>query len=382
MARKRRGRGEGSVYQRKDGVWIASLSLGYDADGKRQRLVAGGQTKGEALAKLDEIKNRANQGLLTDAGNLTVAQFLQQWIDDIQATVSRGTLTGYQQHVHNLIAPRIGAVRLAKLNALHVQGMYQALAQGGYSTAMQRKAGISLRAAVSWAVRMGLVQDNAVKRVKMPAHSRQEVKGLEPDQVAAFLKAAKEDRLYAIYVLALDSGCRQGELLGLLWGDINFERGTVTITRALEEVGGELALKEPKTARSRRTIALSAFTLAALQEHRKAMLAEGSYGPDRPVFCGVRNRSWLRKSDIYRHSFAPLLQRAGLKFRFHDMRHACASFLLMAGTDIKTVQERLGHSTAVMTLTTYSHVLEGAQAQAAEKLGAILAHASGASQVG
>jgi integrase len=102
------------------------------------------------------------------------------------------------------------------------------------------------------------------------------------------------------------------------------------------------------------------------------MLAEGSYATEKPVFCGSRNKGWLRKSDVYRHSFAPTLKRAGLKFRFHDLRHACASLLLAVGTDIKTVQERLGHSTATMTLNTYSHVMAGAQSQAAAKLNAIL----------
>jgi integrase len=121
---------------------------------------------------------------------------------------------------------------------------------------------------------------------------------------------------------------------------------------------------------------LSAFTLNVLQEHRKAMLAEGNYGPDKPIFCGVRSKTWLRKSDVYRHSFLPILRRAGLSFRFHDLRHACASFLLMAGENYKTVQERLGHSTATMTLNTYSHALEGAQAQAAAKLNNILANAT------
>src|SRR5262249_22055206 len=113
-----------------------------------------------------------------------------------------------------------------------------------------------------------------------------------------------------------------------------------------------------------------------LADHRKAMVAEGSYGPDKPIFCGVRNKTWLRKSDVYRHSFLPIMKRAGLRFRFHDLRHACASFLLMAGENYKTVQERLGHSTATMTLNTYSHVLEGAQAQAAAKLNSILVNAA------
>jgi integrase len=261
------------------------------------------------------------------------------------------------------------------LNSLHVQGLFRALAGDGKSTAMQRNAGITLRVALSWAVRMGLTHDNPVKRVKFPAHVKREVKALEPEEVATFLEAAEKDRLHALYPLALDSGCRQGELLGLVWADLDFNRGTVSVSRSLEEVGGRLAIKEPKTVKSRRTIAVSQFTLSTLQEHRKAMLAEGSYAPDRPVFCGSRSKSWLRKSDVYRHSFLPIVKRANLKFRFHDLRHACASFLLMGGTDVKTVQERLGHSTPIMTLNCYSHLLAGAQAQAAAKLGAILSGA-------
>jgi integrase len=150
----------------------------------------------------------------------------------------------------------------------------------------------------------------------------------------------------------------------------------VSITKSLEEVGGTLAVKAPKTERAKRTVTVSQFTLDVLLQHRKAIFAEGNFRPDAPVFCGSRNKTYLRESDVYRHSFSPALKRAGLKFRFHDLRHACASMLLAAGSDVKTVQERLGHSSPIMTLTTYSHCLQGAQAEAAKKLDAILSAAS------
>jgi integrase len=229
---------------------------------------------------------------------------------------------------------------------------------------------------------MGLISDNPAKKAAMPAHRPDEARGLEPGQAAAFLQAARSDRLYSLYVLAVDSGCRQGELLALSWRDIDFDRATVAITKSLEEVGGHQRLKEPKTVRSRRIMTISQVSLDALQEHRRAMLAEGSYGPDRPVFCGPRRGRWYRKSDLYRQSFQPILKRAGLSFKFHTLRHACASFLLTAGTDIKTVQERLGHSTATMTLNTYSHVLSGAQAEAARRLQVILTSATASAAAG
>ena len=241
---------------------------------------------------------------------------------------------------------------------------------------MKRQAGVTLRAALSWAVRMNLAANNPAKLVKMPAHRKAKVKALEPDQIAAFLLAASSDRLSAIYPLAIDSGCRQGELLALTWKDIDFGRGAVSVTKSLEEVEGRLSVKQPKTEKASRTIMLSAFSLDALQTHRKAMLAEGGYRPDGPVFCGPRDKGWIYKSDLYRHSFRPILRAAKLSFRFHDLRHCCATMLLMAGCDIKTVQERLGHSSPVLTLGTYAHVIEGSQGEAAKKLNAILENAS------
>jgi len=372
--RKRRGRGEGSIFQRGDGLWAATISLGYDHNGKHQRKTVYGKTKTEVMEELKKLQMRSGQLASADAGAMTVSQFLRQWLDAIKLSVCKGTHNNYSQHAGKLIIPKLGSIKLAKLNGMHVEGLYRQLADDGLSTDRQRHAGITLRVALSWAVKHRLIPDNPAsgKRSKLPAHIKREIKPLELEQIAAFLQAAREDRLYPMYVLAIDSGCRQGELLGLQWADLDFGQGSLAVSRSLEEVGGELNLKEPKTAKSRRTITLSAFTVAALQEHRKAMLAEGSYGADKPVFCGVRNRTWLRKSDVYRHSFAPVLVKAGLRFRFHDMRHSCASLLLATGCDIKTVSDRLGHASATMTLNTYSHCMAGAQSAAAAKLNLIL----------
>jgi integrase len=149
----------------------------------------------------------------------------------------------------------------------------------------------------------------------------------------------------------------------------------VSVTKSLEEVKGQLRIKEPKREKSRRLIQVSPFTVEALRGHRAAMIEEKSHRADGPVFCGRRSRTWLRKSDIYRHSFEPLLRAAGLDFNFHILWHSCATFLLAAGAGVKEVQERLGHSTAVMTLNTYAHFVPGAQAGAAAKLNTILATA-------
>lgn len=378
MARARRGRGEGGVYQRvSDGLWVGTVSLGFDGSGKRKRRVVYGDTKREALDKLRALQDRAARGTLTDAKGMTVGRFLDEWLTAAKVTVAPGTHATYEQHVRNLLKPYVGGVRLDAFKPLHVQGLYTRLAADKYGAAMQRKAGVTLRVALSWAVTVaGLIPDNPVKRVKMPAHKPAEVQALAPEQLSVFLAAAKADRLYALYVLAVDSGCRQGELLALTWRDLDLDRGTISVIKSLEEVKGQLRIKEPKREKGRRTIHISPFSVDALRRHHAAMKAEESHCPDEPVFCGRRNRTWLRKSDVYRHSFEPTLKAAGVTFKFHTLRHSCATFLLAAGTDVKTVQERLGHSTAVMTLNTYAHVMAGAQASAATKLNAILNAAS------
>jgi len=372
MARARRGRHEGSIYQRQDGRWVGSASLAYTGDGRRKRKVVYGKSKAEVQEKLREVQGLAASGTLPDAKGLTVGRFLDAWLESVKQTVAAGTHTTYEQHVRNLIKPHIGGVRLDGLKPLHVAGLYSRLAADGSGTAMQRKAGVTLRTAISWAVATDLLATNPVKRVKMPAHRPAEVQPLTLEQLTTFLNAARADRLYAVYVLAVDAGCRQGELLALTWRDVDLDLGTVSVTKSLEEVKGQLRIKEPKRQKGRRLIQVSPFTVEALHGHRAAMIEEESYRPDGPVFCGRRSRTWLRKSDIYRHSFQPLLKGTGLEFNFHVLRHSCATFLLAAGSDVKTVQERLGHSTAVMTLNTYAHFMPGAQAGAAAKLDAIL----------
>jgi integrase len=204
------------------------------------------------------------------------------------------------------------------------------------------------------------------------------VRALDPDEVARFRAAAREGRLYALYVLWLDSGAREGELFALTWGDVDWQGGAVRIVRSLEEYKGRLELKDVKTKGSRRRVVLSAFSLDALAEHRKAMLAEGHYRADGPVFCAPAG-GWLRKSNLRRRSFDVTLRRAGLPhFRPYDLRHSTATMLLLSQESPKVVSERLGHSTVRMTLDTYSNTLPGMQERAAAKLDAILRNAPAA----
>jgi integrase len=253
--------------------------------------------------------------------------------------------------------------------------MYTSLAAAGVSADGQKRAGVALGVALQHAVDLHLVPHNVARDVKKPRHQPKEMQAIDPGQVRAFLAEARADRLFALYVFLLDSGAREGEAFGLQWPDLDWERGAASIVRSLEEIDGNLALKENKTRKSRRRVALSPFTMEALAEHRKAMLVEGSYRPDGPVFCDSAG-GWLRKSNFLRRSFRPILKRAGLPaIRPYDLRHSSATLLLLAGEDSKVVAERLGHSSTLLTQNTYQHVLPGMQERAARKLEAIFRQA-------
>src|SRR5205807_7025156 len=193
---------------------------------------------------------------------------------------------------------------------------------------------------------------------------------LAPGQVIRLLEAAKGDRLEALYVLAVTTGLRQGELLGLHWDDIDLAGTALRVRHTLHELNGRLWIGEPKTRRARRQVDLPAIAVVALRNHRERMMIEGH--PDELVFCDTRGGP-LRKSNLVRRSFLPLLKRAGLPtIRFHDLRHTAATLLLAQGVHPKIVQERLGHSQISLTLDTYSHVLPGMGREAASKLDALL----------
>jgi integrase len=185
-------------------------------------------------------------------------------------------------------------------------------------------------------------------------------------QARALLTAASSHRLYALFLLALDTGMRQGELFAQCWEDIDFDAGSVLVQRSLEEINGRHRVKEPKSDKARR-IDVSTFTLNVLQDHRKAMLAEGCYAPDAPVFPATEG-GWLRKPNFQRRVYRPPQKAAGFPaIRFHDLRHTAATLMLLNDVNVKVVNERLGHASIQFTLDTYSHVLPTMQRIAAEK---------------
>ena len=371
MARKPRGRGEGGIFQRADGLWVAVVSLGYGGDGKRRRRTVYGNSKGEVQEKLKALHQEDGR-LPSDARQITVAQFLKTWLESVRLNRQGTTYDRYELLVRRQVVPHLGQHRVHQLTPLHVQQWLGDMERAGESAWSRFHAGVALNTALRAAVKKGLLASNPCAAADMPKMPKCEMRAWDAVQVKRFREESAGERLHALYILAVGTGMRQGEIFGLRWPDIDFAGGSLSVRRTLGEVRGRFQLKEPKTPAARRRIDLPAHVVAELHDHRKRMLAEGQDVRDGLVFCD-NDGGYLRKSNVLRRSFYKILKRAGLpRIRFHDLRHTAASLLLMLGENPKVVQERLGHARVEVTLNIYSHVLPTMQKEAAQKLDRLL----------
>ncbi len=385
MSKRRRGRGEGAVYRRQDGSCCGQLTTGWTSEHKRLRKWVYRKTKAEVLEVLDTLRSDMRNGLPIDPPKMTLVAFLTHWLENsVRVAVRPSWYDRRETLVRLYIAPRLGGVLLRALTPMHIQRLLVELEDEKRSPRQRQLVRGTLHAALGQALKLGLVTRNACAAVAQPRAPRPEMKTWTPAQVTTFLATAQQDRLHALYVLALATGMRQGELLGLAWEDVDLQAKTLSVRRQLTQ---DLALIEPKTAKARRLIALPELAVAALREHRKAMFRAGHLNnPLGLVFVNTAGHP-IRQSNLLRRSFFPLIEQANKRLaaagladqsipviRFHDLRHTCATLLLQQGVHPKIVQERLGHSNISMTLDTYSHVTPTMQQEAAAKLDALFGH--------
>lgn len=372
----RRGKGEGTVRKRPDGRWEARIALGF-SDGKKRFRYLYGKTRREVQEQLVETQHAVQHG--SGPGNAprwTVAQYLTHWLDNVVKTrVKERTWIGYGQEIRRYLIPHLGPVALSQLNPQHVQAMNGRLLER-VSPRTVHHAHTLLKNALNQAVRTGLLMRNVATLVDSPRVPRYEIAPLSLGQVRSLLMAAQGDPFECLYVLAICTGLRQGELFGLRWADINLELGRINVRSSLMLGKGSWQLTEPKSARSRRSVSLPPQAVAALKDHRRRQLedrmAAEQWQEHDLVFCS-RMGTPLWAANMQVRSFKPLLKKAGLPdIRFHDLRHTAASLLLWEGEHPKVVQELLGHSSIALTLDTYSHLIEGMQQSVADKMARIL----------
>jgi integrase len=356
---RRSPRGEGSVYQRADGRWVAQLPL---EDGGRKLLYR--KTEKETLSALRKALNEQERGVLATGPQQTLKTYLTHWLEEVhKPTIRLSTYIKYRKLINTYILPVLGHVRLQKLSPQQVLSLYRQKEKEGLSSKTINAIHGVLHKALDNAVRWNLVSRNVCDLVSPPRIVKPEIQPLTMEQAHKLLKAAHGHRLEVILMLALTTGMRRGELLGLKWGDIDVEKRFLQVRRTLDFYAGYggYVETEPKTAKGRRKIILPDFVVEALKQHRvqqlELRLKVGEEWQEQDyVFTSLKggplNPRYILKL------FDRLLKEAGLPhMRFHDLRHSAATLLLSMGINAKVVQEILGHSNISMTMDVYSHVL-------------------------
>lgn len=381
----------GSIYRRGDG-WTVKVELPRRADGRRHYKYA---TLHGSLKEAERTRAKLVHEVATDAyfepTKLTLAAYLDQWLDAVGDNLAVSTRQRYRQIIDAHIVPKLGHHRLDKLKPVDIQRFYveslrsgRVDGRGPLAPASVRKAHQILRTALQQAVRWQMLRTNPAAAVDPPKVRRPEMTALTAQQTAQLLAVAEGDRLYVPVLVAVSSGLRRGELLGLRWRDLDLETGILTVQQALEtNQDGSVGFKSPKTPRSRRSLPLGPTTVAALRRHRVAQdelrLAAGpSYCDYDLVFAQPGGRAW--RPSAFSVAFGRLVRKSGLPHvRLHDLRHSHASQLLSQGVNVKVVSERLGHSSVAITLDVYAHTVPTMQAQAIEAYDQVLRDAMGAS---
>lgn len=328
----------------------------YTPTGRKGRYIYAA-TRKEAQEKLVAALAERDRGVVVD-DQLSTGEFLQQWLQSMEGSVKRVTWERYRHNVQHHIVPTLGKVKLAKLRPHHVQRLYDEKRRTMSPASVRLIHGV-LSGALRQAVRWQLILTNLADATKRPKQTAMEIKPLTADEAKQLLAAAEGDRHEALYALALSTGARIGELLGLRWADLDFDAGTLRIERTRSASKDGPTFTTPKGGRPR-TIHLTPRALEALRSHRARQNAERLAAlawEDAHLIFTTRTGGVIRPSTITDDSFKPLLERAGLprSVRFHDLRHSTATLLLSNGVDVVSVQRLLGHASAAMTLTVYAH---------------------------
>jgi integrase len=367
----------GYIRQRGRRSWEVSLRVGRDpVSGKYVRVyrtIRGSRKDAErALARL---LHEAATGGLVDPGRVTVGEWLDRWLHDIaKPNVAARTWERYSEIVRLHLKPHLGKIPLHQLRPAHIQRLYAALQEAGKHPRTILHVHRVLHTALRLALKLEVAARNPCDAVSPPKVRPQEIPVVTEAELAQIVRGSEGSRLHIPVLLAALCGLRRGEILALRWSDVDLERGILQVRRSLEKVRVDgqrvVRFKEPKTGKAR-AVALPPLVVEALRRHRKVQLEErlraGPEWKDRDlVVCGPFGEP-LSPSSVSRE-FRRLIQRLGLRGRFHDLRHAHATLAIRLGADIRTVAARLGHSTPTLTLNVYGHELPGAQEELAARV--------------
>jgi len=374
---QRRKNGEGSIRERKDGRWEGRFIAGYSDDTGRpiSRSVMG-RSYDEVAESLKRAISDSNRERCINPERITVADWMSIWFETYsRPAIRESTAASYLSIMQNHIFPNIGEMTLAMLTSLDIQTMYNNVKLSGrvrrsegtpvqsLSSRTIRSIHALLRQCLEQAVKECRIPRNPVDACKLPPKEQSEMKVIPPDKIGKYLRAAAERGVLAMFFLALSSGLRRGELLALLWSDLDTSNSTISVTKQVAGRKGDLVVSTPKTTNSIRTIAIP-------KQAVELLIAEHELHPESPYMFPSPKTGRMYYPDSVGRLHKKILEQAGLsKIRFHDLRHTFATLAIQNGVDIKTLSSMLGHYSAGFTLDTYAHVTRKMQREAAKKVG-------------
>ena len=376
---KRRASGEGNIRKRKDGRWEGRYTAGYDpVTGKRIIKNVLGKTQAEVKAKLKAAIANSQQLDVSKAGSYTVESWIRLWYEVYaEPRLRANTRAYYLNYINSHIVPGIGKIQLDKLTTIQIQRFYNNLQKNGrvqrykhielkdksLSPRVVRGVHTLLHNCLEQAVAERLILVNPAKGCNLPKLEKKEMKILPQEKIGVYLAEAERRGLLPMFYLELTTGLRRGELLALLWTDLDVEARTISVTKQVNRINGELAVSQPKTQNSVRTLAIPQQAVDLLvEEHKKH--------PDNPYMFPSPKTGTMYDPDAFRHIHDKILKAIGAEhIRLHDLRHTFATLSLKNGVDVKTLSSALGHYSAGFTLNTYTHATAQMKREAADMIG-------------
>lgn len=375
MAKHKRKSGEGTIRLRKDGRWEGRVVIGYDEKNLPKTKNVTAKTKAECLEKLEKLKAVGSTAVRKCTPAMTFGEWMDFWYQTYcKNTLKEYTQETYEQRIYKQIIPKIGNVPLNQLNAGTLEKFYAQLKSNGrlvkreiYGTGLANSVIRSIhahcRAALNKAVAEKLIRQNPAIGCKLPPKKSPEVEILTPEEMQKLLYQAQIEGFYEMFTLDLATGLRRGELLALQWKDIDFEKGTLSVSKQIRYVKRELKIVPPKTKASIRTIILPQLILDMLAEYRKTVNSIWLFPSP------VKKEDVPRDPSACRKALARILKHAGREHvSFHAMRHTFASNAFHYGMDVKTLASTIGHESVETTLNVYAHSSEQMKRDAAKKI--------------
>lgn len=379
---KKRGAGEGSITQRKDGMWQGAITIGRNKNGTQKRKYFYGKTRAEVSKKITAAAKELQEGTFVDSSSgTTVKQWMNHWLwtykrNDLKQT----TFEQYEVLLRKHLYPDLGNGKLSELTTDKLQKLYNEMKEGGLSAKTIRTLNVVLHAGLKQAMWNGLIYKNITEQIVLPRDEYKEMRVLSREEQDKLIATIKNDRMGAAILFSLMTGVRRGELLSLKWSDVDMNKRMLFVRRTVNRVKNYgdgvgktmLVISDTKTAKSRRVIPIVDSLFDLLQRHKNAQdrekaLAGELYEDNGLVFATEIGR--LIDPGNFNRTFERMIKRAGIEHaNLHSLRHTFATRSLEAGMNIKIVQELMGHSSMSVTADVYSHVLVEQKVEEMKKL--------------